>query len=180
MKERPRRIHPSLLWENVDKYPDLNARTVTADGAMARLTKIGGIVFSEEDKELIRSLRATRSAIEHYIWINTKSEAELIVGEGLAFALEFSLRHLEHSFFGYRTRQDSTYENLIHVNQPFASAIQKRSQVSVSVTSTKQAQCSICRAIAVSSSTGACRICGHWKHRERVVAMGQSDDDIPF
>ncbi len=31
LKERLRRVHPALLWENVDKYPSLNARTVNSE-----------------------------------------------------------------------------------------------------------------------------------------------------
>ena len=34
LKERLKRVHPCLIWENVDKYPSLNARTVTAETAM--------------------------------------------------------------------------------------------------------------------------------------------------
>ena len=31
LKERLRHIHPALLWENVDRYPSLDARTVGAE-----------------------------------------------------------------------------------------------------------------------------------------------------
>src|SRR5262245_55387202 len=49
LKERLRQIHPALVWENVDKYPGLSARTVTVDAALGRLTAIGGLRFSDED-----------------------------------------------------------------------------------------------------------------------------------
>ena len=34
LKERLRRVHPVLIWENVDKFPSLSARTVTVDIAI--------------------------------------------------------------------------------------------------------------------------------------------------
>lgn len=37
LKERLRRVHPALVWENVDKYPNLSARTVGVEGALSRL-----------------------------------------------------------------------------------------------------------------------------------------------
>ena len=86
LKERLRRLHPSLIWENVDKYPSLNARTVGADLAAIRLQTIGGLSFAASDVELLKSLRATRNAIEHFAWVTTKPEADAIVGRALEFA----------------------------------------------------------------------------------------------
>src|SRR5690606_36020652 len=63
LKERLRQVHPSLVWENVDKYPSFSARTVTVDTALVRLTNIGGLQFAEEDVKLIRELRDKRNAI---------------------------------------------------------------------------------------------------------------------
>ena len=86
LKERLRKENPAFIWENVDKYPSLAARTVTVDTAISRLTKIAGVALSDKDKENIKSLRATRNAIEHYEWETTEKEARLIVGNALSFA----------------------------------------------------------------------------------------------
>ena len=45
LKERLRRVHPALLWENVDKYPSLNARTVNSEGAAFCKVVVASAVF---------------------------------------------------------------------------------------------------------------------------------------
>jgi len=110
LKERLRRVHPVLVWENVDKFPSLRARTVSVDTALSRLVNIGGLDIPEQDFEMIRSLRDTRNAIEHYSWSTTKSEVEQIVGQALGFALHFAQDELAYEFFGYGTRKDDTFK----------------------------------------------------------------------
>jgi hypothetical protein len=171
LKERLKRVHPSLIWENVDKYPNLNARTVTAEAAMSRLTNIGGLKFAAVDIELIRSLRATRNAIEHYAWSTTKQEAEAIVGRALEFTLHFAKSELGHEFFGYHTRKDDTFQKLLGSNQSLAEAMARRIYPPSDQEPIPEL-CLFCRARAVDPVTHACRLCGHW-------AVG-SDDDIPF
>lgn len=174
LKERLRRIHPVLLWENVDKYPSLTSRTVTSEGAMSRLINIGGLTFSKEDIEIVRSLRATRNAIEHYAWTTTKPEAEHIVGVALAFAIDFSEKQLRHGFFGYHTRKDDTLPCLLQSNSAFAKALANRKKPVVPAALESAKECAFCRAVAFDPETGACRICGHWGSTD------QEDDEIPF
>lgn len=45
LKERLRLINPAFVWENVDRYPSLEARTVTVDTAISRLKSIGNVQF---------------------------------------------------------------------------------------------------------------------------------------
>ena len=68
LKEVLSRTNPALIWDDVDKYPSIEARTVTVDRAISRLRKICGISISPDDELLIRSLRNTRNAIEHFEW----------------------------------------------------------------------------------------------------------------
>jgi len=67
LKERLRRIHPSLVYEKVEKFGNLDSRTVTVEQAILRLERIGGVLLSAQEASLIRSLRNTRNAIEHYV-----------------------------------------------------------------------------------------------------------------
>ena len=79
----------------MDKYPNLEARTVTVDTAISRLKNIGGVKFTDNDERNLRSLRTTRNAIEHYEWSTTEKEAKkLIVGNALSFAFSFATEHL--------------------------------------------------------------------------------------
>jgi len=66
MKERLRRAEPALVWEDIDKYPKLDARTVTVEKAIHRLRHICGVNITDEDDRLLKSLRNTRNAIEHF------------------------------------------------------------------------------------------------------------------
>lgn len=177
LKERLRRVHPALLWENVDKYPSLNARTVNSEGALTRLINIAGLSFPKEDIELIRSLRATRNAIEHYSWKTTKNEADRIVGQALAFALDFSSKQLKHSFFGYHNRKDDTFDTLLSSNSAFATAIREREKFNFPEHAQVTSACSFCRSVAVDQKTGACSICGHWEYRSPIEEWS---DDLPF
>ena len=173
LKERLRLVHPSLIWENVDKYPGLSARTVTVDGALGRLKRIGGLDFAKEDEHLIKSLRDTRNAIEHYSWSTTKNEAEKIVGNGLGFALHFASTELNHAFFGYRTRKDDTYEVLLEENPQFAKAFKRRYEQRPKAAGMARIICDFCNAQAADPSTGACELCGHWN-------SVPDDYDLPF
>ena len=49
-KERLKRIHPSLIFTNVDKYPSPDAHTVSSELALSRLQKIGEVSFFRKDE----------------------------------------------------------------------------------------------------------------------------------
>lgn len=172
LKERLRRVHPVLIWENVDKFPALSARTVTVDSALNRLSRIGGLKFLDEDSALITSLRDTRNAIEHYAWTTTKTEADRIVGQALGFALHFAKDELNYDFFGYGSHRDDTFDVLLESNPHFADAFRERYEISAKARGEVNYLCDYCHAITVNPATGACRLCGHWN--------SDVNDDIPF
>lgn len=162
LKERLRRVHPVLIWENVDKFPSLSARTVTVDTALHRLSRIGGLKFPDKDSALITSLRDTRNAIEHYAWTTTKAEADRIVGQALGFALHFAKDELNYDFFGYGSHRDDTFDVLLESNSHFADAFRRRYESSATARGEENYLCDYCHTIAVNPATGACRLCGHW------------------
>ena len=172
LKERLKRIHPSLIWENVDRYPSISARTVTTQGALSRLQNIGNIEFSVQDVELLRSLRNTRNAIEHYAWTTTKEEADAIVGRALEFSFHFSRSELGYEYMDYGAFKDGTYQTLITSNAHFAKAITNRKKHVELVSGQEPTLCTVCRAKAVDPVSHACRMCGHWQP--------VYDDDLPF
>ncbi|MGB7816077.1 MAG: hypothetical protein WBL28_06985 [Methylotenera sp.] len=172
LKERLRKVHPVLIWENVDKFPSLSARTVTVDVALNRLVNIGGLEFLELESQLIRSLRDTRNAIEHYVWTATKIEVDRIVGQALGFALHFAKNELDYDFFGYHTRKDDTFERLLETNPEFSKAFSERYEQRTKSSGEFNFLCDYCHTLAVNPSTGACKLCGHWH--------SISEDDEPF
>lgn len=172
LKERLRRVHPVLIWENVDKFPSLSARTVTVDAALNRLVRIGGLQLLKDDTELIASLRDTRNAIEHYAWTTTKAEADRIVGQALEFALHFAKTELSYDFFGFGTHKDGTLEDLLDSNSHFADAFQDRDKKLAREADEPKILCDYCHSLAVHPTTGACTLCGHWND--------VGGDDLPF
>ena len=184
LKERLKRIHPALIWENVDKYPSLSARTVTSEGAVVRLRNIGNVEFLDRDTELLRSLRVTRNAIEHYVWATTKIEADAIVGRALEFAFHFARVELNHEYMTYGEIKDGTYDSLLGSNSHFADAVANRSKLVKPADEHEPLVCTFCRAKAVDPLTFGCRMCGHWEVAKRSVDKRYSfddlDDDVPF
>jgi hypothetical protein len=172
LKERLRRIHPVLIWENVDRFPSLSARTVTVDTALSRLIRIGGLTSLEDDSELISSIRDTRNAIEHYLWTTTKVEADRIIGQALGFALHVAKDELGHDFFGYESRKDDTFTLLLESNPHFAKAFSERYEQRTKGNGEANVLCDYCHTLAVNPQTGACRLCGHWNEPD--------DYDLPF
>lgn len=169
LKERLRRVHPSLVWEDVDKYPRLDARTVGVDKAIHRLRSIGAVVLDEADIALIKSLRNTRNAIEHFSWQTTRQEATLIVGQALSFAVDFAQQHLNYNI-AHRFKRDDTWLQLVENSAAFVKAHTERHERRVP-SGEYYYQCDFCNAMTISRYGGACPICGHWNH---------VDNDEPF
>ncbi|WP_290872270.1 hypothetical protein [Aquabacterium sp.] len=178
LKERLRRLHPSLIWENVDQYPNLNARTVGAERAAERLKSIGAVDFHGDDLQLLRALRATRNAIEHFAWTTTKQEADAILGRSLEFAFHFARQELAFEYLDYGQYKDGTYHELLMSNPEFGRAAERRKMNRSSANPPELLVCSVCRAKAVDSVTRSCRLCGHWEPEPSSVEP--YDDDIPF
>jgi hypothetical protein len=179
MKERLRRLHPSLIWEQVDKYPNLNARTVSTELAATRLQSIGGVRLRQADLDLLRSLRATRNAIEHFAWITTKPEADAIVGRALEFAYYFAQEELGFNYLDYSAHKDGTFQDLVSANPEFKRAFEARRSHTTEDFDATPLQCSFCRGKSVDPNTRGCRLCGHWES-EALQWGTRFDDEIPF
>lgn len=156
LKERLRQIHPALIWENIDKYPSLEARTVTSDLAISRLTRIGGVIFSDDELKIIQALKRNRNAIEHYKWSISTDEADYIVGKALAFVIYFSNTHLKYNFFGYAHKKNGTFQDIIESNAHFINFYRILISQKDSLITTN---CVFCKAIFDKNDT-TCPKCG--------------------
>lgn len=162
LKEKLHRIHPAFVWEKVDQYPNLEARTVTMETAVGRLKSIGGVSFDANDERSLKSLRKTRNAIEHYEWHTTETEARIIIGTALSFAFVFADREL-HTDLAAEFKRHDTWRDLIdelasfhlHYMQKVESML--RDQLTV--------ECHECGAATVTQD-GSCQVCGHWQDFE--------------
>lgn len=178
LKERLRRLHPSLIWENVDQYPNLNARTVGAERAAERLKSIGAVDFHRDDLQLLRELRATRNAIEHFAWVTTKQEADSILGRSLEFAFHFASEQLSFNYLDYGQYKDGTYQELLMSNPDFGHAVERRKKNCSPSNSPELLVCVVCRAKAVDSAARVCKLCGYLE--SELQGREQYDDDVPF
>lgn len=168
LKERLRRVHPALIFEDVDKYPSLDARTVGADRAIARLQSVAGVVVAEADRSLVRDLRRTRNAIEHGEWHTTLKQARSIIGTALSFAIAFAKQELDRDL-SYQFRLDDTWDRLVTEAHEFAAAHARRVAAIEGISASAAVPCAHCHQETLDRLERACPLCGHWN----------SDGDLP-
>jgi len=162
LKEKLRQTNPAFVWENVDKYPSLEARTVTVDTAISRLKRIAGAALSDQDIVHIKSLRKTRNAIEHYEWSATESEARVIVGNALSFAFAFGKDELGVDLSS-DFKQDDTWRMLIDDLYEFSKAHGARIEAKLEKQGKHPVCCDSCGELTVPILGGSCELCGHWQ-----------------
>jgi hypothetical protein len=163
LKERLRQIHPAFVWENVDKYPNIEARTVSVDIAISRLKQIGGIKFADSDETNLRSLRKTRNAIEHHVWSTTENEAKVIVGNALGFAFSFAEEHIGIDLSA-EFKRDDTWRSLIEELDTFVRAYGARIEAKLMQRGEYPLCCDACGQQTVPANRGSCELCGHWQN----------------
>lgn len=163
LKERLRRIHPAFVWEKVDSYPNLEARTVTVDTAITRLKAVGGITFTSADEERLRSLRKTRNAIEHYEWRAEEKEAKVIVGNALSFAFSFASAELGIDLAA-PFKGDDTWQDLLDEFYEFVIAHGRRLESKLAKQGSFSVCCDECGHLTVPIDGGSCELCGHWQY----------------
>lgn len=162
LKERLRRINPAFVWENVDKYPSLVARTVTVDTAIGRLKSIGNVTFSANDECNLKSLRNTRNAIEHYEWRASEKEAKVIVGNALSFAFAFAQDELAIDLAS-EFKNDDTWKMLLEELYEFARSHGARLEIRLRTKGEYPQCCDECGELTVPTRGGSCELCGHWQ-----------------
>lgn len=162
LKERLRRINSAFVWENVDKYPSLEARTVTVDTAIGRLKSIGNVGFSQSDERVLKSLRATRNAIEHYEWHATEKEVRVIVGHALSFAVAFSRDELGTDLTA-PFKQDDTWSQFLAELWEFTRMHGARLEGILQAKEEFPLNCDECGELTVPTRGGSCELCGHWQ-----------------
>lgn len=120
LKERLRRVNAALIWENVDQYPSLSAWTVSVDKAISRLTSIGNVVFTSEDRATLLACRNLRNAIQHYEFQVPEKEAKILLGELLSFVFSFGASQLSAEL-DEEFKEDDAWIMLVEQMYEFAS-----------------------------------------------------------
>ncbi|WP_018993288.1 hypothetical protein [Thioalkalivibrio sp. ALgr1] len=159
LKERLRQVNPALIWENVDKYPSLAARTVTVDKAISRLIAIGGVLIAEADKETLLACRNLRNAIQHFEFEFHEKEAKALIGRVLSFVFAFASKELEADL-EEQFKDDDTWTLLVEQLYEFAEQYGPRiSELMVEVGG-PVGSCTRCGQDTVDLIFERCRLCG--------------------
>ena len=161
LKERLRLIHPAFVWQNIDKYPQLDARTVSLKTAISRLESIGNVRLDPADVGALKSCRQTRNAIEHYEFEIEAKEAKVILGTVLSFIFSFSSSELKQDL-DQEFKSDDTWEMLFSELYEFAKAHGSRVAALQAARDAPLADCPQCGQTTLDLSSGSCGLCGHW------------------
>ncbi len=161
LKERLRRVHPAFVWENVDKYPSLSARTVTSDKALSRLETLDEVTFNDKDKRTISALRNMRNAIEHYEFTISEKEAKVALGSILSFIFLFASNELSLDLTE-EFKEDDTWEMLITEMYEFASSHAENIARVLAESGVPIDTCKFCGYDTVDLFKESCGLCGHW------------------
>lgn len=159
LKERLSRINPSLIWKNVDQFPDERSETVSPDFAFKRLVKIGGLQLTENIKNVIEDATELRNRIIHFKFRLEEKEARVLIAKLLSFILDFSKNNLslnwEEEFKqSPKWRLLMADRDLWIIHKPL---IEKRM-----VDEKKAAYyCPSCSAKTFDLGNGCCELCGH-------------------
>lgn len=159
LKERLRQEHPALIWEKVDDFAALDARTVGAETAARRLNKICGILLPKNTKDTLQTCQKLRNRIEHFEFQLNEAEARGIVGRLLSFIFEFSKSHLKLDL-EKEFRENRTWDTLIEIyefRQAQSVAIQKR----LSEQEIPSRDCPSCGEDTFTLENEECQLCGH-------------------
>lgn len=160
LKERLRRVHPAFMWDNVDKYPSLDARTVSTARAIGRLESVDGVEIASEDKAALQSCRVMRNAIEHHKFEVVEKEAKVVLGRTLSFLFDFGSRELDLDL-DEEFKSDDTWECLLMDLFEFAEAHGQRLAALLAEEGVPTTGCQFCGADTVHMIIESCQLCGH-------------------
>lgn len=136
---------------------------MTVETAISRLKSIGGITFTANDENNLKSLRTTRNAIEHYEWDTTEREAKIIIGNALSFAFSFAKEHLGTDLAA-EFKRDDTWRLLIDELYDFVRVHGGRLEAKLREKGEYPSCCDACGELTVPMRSGSCELCGHWQN----------------
>jgi len=160
LKERLRQINPALIWENIDKYPSLAARTVTVEKAIHRLVSIGNVPIEDRDKETLLACRNLRNAIQHFEFEIPEKEAKVILGKVLSFVFSFASTEL-HVDLDEDFKDDDTWLMLVEQFYEFAREHGPRISELMIKMGGPVGSCSYCGQDTVDLIFERCNLCGN-------------------
>lgn len=158
-KEKLRRIHPALVFSNIDKYPSSEAHTVGAELAFKRLQNIGNIKFSKVDINAISTAREKRNEIEHFEFTITDHEAKALVGQALSFILRFAEKDLELDWRSLYLKGGKWW--ILSQYKEFYESLLISANEKIETEELAVIECTSCHNEAFDLNNEVCLVCGH-------------------
>ena len=159
LKERLRRINPALIWENVDQYPSLSARTVGVDKALSRLKTIGNVNIDDKDAKTLLACRNLRNLIQHFEFEIAEKEAKVLLGKALSFVFGFATAELATDL-DQDFKDDDTWLMLVEQFYEFAEAHGPRISELMVAMGGPVDSCRSCGQDTVDLIFERCKLCG--------------------
>lgn len=172
LKERLTKTLRALVWEDIDRYPLKDAKTVDLDKAVKRLSNISGIAFKEETYKTICACKKIRNQIEHYEFSIPTKEAKGIIGRLLSFIFEFSEKHLKVDL-EKEFRSDDRWKILIDIYEfweAHAEAIERK----LSEQGVPFGECPSCGASTFEYNNLKCHLCEHTENEVVCSSCGNT------
>lgn len=158
LKERLQRVNGALVWENVDKFPSLDARTVTVQTALSRLERIGEVTISEEDQKKLLECLKLRNAIQHFEVKIEEKVARAMLGKVLSFVFDFAEKELKLDLRKEFT-DDDTWAMLVAQFDEFANEHGPKVASKYFGAGALRADCPICGQDTVDMDNEHCVLC---------------------
>ncbi|MBD3340648.1 MAG: hypothetical protein GF353_16190 [Candidatus Lokiarchaeota archaeon] len=159
LKERIVRVHPALIWQNIDKYPSLSAQTISTNIAINRLRNICGIILPENSKKTINACRKIRNSMEHYEFEIVPQEAKAIIGRILSFIFKFTSEHLNLDWES-NFKSEEEWSELLKVYE-FWEAHSNALEKKLTEEGEFLVDCPACGGSTFKVSSMDCALCGH-------------------
>lgn len=158
-KEKLRAIHPAFIYENIDKFPSVDVRTVGAEKAFERLQKIAGVVFSKANIKAVKTARDTRNKIEHFEFSIDETESNVLIGQLLLFIFEFSIEQLNLDW--KQSYIDNRKWHLLFEFTEFYTELLNKAETLIETEGLEVMECPSCHNETFDLEKESCLVCGH-------------------
>lgn len=166
LKERLYRIHPILIYKNIDNPVNDEALTVGLREIFARYRNLN-IELSEKNKRIIRELQKRRNRIEHHHYEEDESDF-YIIGKALRFIYFFLPEHLDVKLESFL--DDELYRNIREIILKYEERL-KEAEEEVARLTTPRSKDDLCNPV----ESALCPECGNY-----TVVIGTEKGDFCF
>lgn len=161
LKERLARIHPNLIFRNVDSRSLRNGTTVSLSGLPQRLANFG-VPLHEKDQELVSCFAEWRNQVVHHLPSYDPSTARARLPKLLDFLVRFIQQHLQSDLKDLIPKR--LYRTALEVLEEWQPMVAQARETAHQAGEVVQERCPRCGASGVltkdSDNRVTCHLCG--------------------